>query len=185
VPTQVRDYESETIVQALLAHPEIIRAHTVHVYLSMPTEVDTGQLIDQLFAAGKRIIVPWMNVDRTMSASELLPEDVAGITETGRLRVPQAPVFRSVEDGCWDVVIVPLVAATVAGDRMGNGAGHYDRLLSDWPCPAIGVALSVQVVESVPLEPHDVKLTALIHPSTPTHQPNPTHPNPTQSARET
>jgi 5-formyltetrahydrofolate cyclo-ligase len=185
MPPRIRTSESETIVHALLARPEIIHAHTVHVYLSMPTEVDTGQLIDQLFAAGKRIIVPWMNVDRTMSASELLPEDVAGITETGRLRVPQAPVFRSVEDGCWDVVIVPLVAATVAGDRMGNGAGHYDRLLSDWPCPAIGVALSVQVVESVPLEPHDVKLTALIHPSTPTHQPNPTHPNPTQSARET
>jgi 5-formyltetrahydrofolate cyclo-ligase len=65
------------------------------------------------------------------------------------------------------VVIVPLVAATLAGDRLGNGAGHYDRLLSQWPRPAIGVALSVQLVDTVPLEPHDIRLTKLIAAQTP------------------
>jgi 5-formyltetrahydrofolate cyclo-ligase len=128
----------------------------------MPTEVDTMQFVRALLSLGKRVVVPWMNPDRTMSASDLLVEDLGSITELGPLRVPQAPVLRPVDPGDWDVVIVPLVAATRAGDRLGNGAGHYDRLLTAHPRPAYGVALSVQVLDAVPLEPHDVRLTALI-----------------------
>lgn len=157
-----RDRQSAVITRLLLADLHVISAHTIHVYLAMPVEVDTTQFIRAQISLGKRVVVPWMNDDRTMGASELLVPDLDSITEVGPLRVPQAPVFRPVEDGCWDVVIVPLVAATRAGDRLGNGAGHYDRLLTTWPRPAIGVALSAQIVESLPLEPHDVRLTRVV-----------------------
>ncbi len=157
-----RDRQSAIITRVLLAEPEVISAQTIHVYLAMPVEVDTSQFIRAQMSLGKRVVVPWMNDDRTMGASELLIEDLASITEVGPLRVPQAPVLRPVAEGCWDVVIVPLVAATRAGDRLGNGAGHYDRLLTTWPRPAIGVALSAQIVDAVPLEPHDVRLTRLL-----------------------
>lgn len=157
-----RDRQSAVITRLLLADLHVISAHTIHVYLAMPVEVDTTQFIRAQISLGKRVVVPWMNDDRTMGASELLVPDLDSVTEVGPLRVPQAPVFRPVEDGCWDVVIVPLVAATRAGDRLGNGAGHYDRLLTTWPRPAIGVALSAQIVESLPLEPHDVRLTRVV-----------------------
>jgi 5-formyltetrahydrofolate cyclo-ligase len=157
-----RDRQSALITRELMIDADVISAQTIHVYLAMAVEVDTSQFIRAQMSLGRRIIVPWMNSDRTMGASELLASDLGSITEVGALRVPQAPVFRAVEEGCWDVVIVPLVAATLAGDRLGNGAGHYDRLLTTWPRPAIGVALSAQVVESLPLEPHDVRLTRVI-----------------------
>jgi 5-formyltetrahydrofolate cyclo-ligase len=80
----------------------------------------------------------------------------------GKLRVPQAPHHRPVEDGRWDLVIVPLVGATLTGERIGNGAGHYDRLLSTWPRTSVGLALSAQIVLALPLEPHDIRLTHLI-----------------------
>jgi hypothetical protein len=51
---------------------------------------------------------------------------------------------------------------TLSGARLGNGAGHYDRLLSRWPRHAIGLALSVQVVPSLPTEPHDVVLDEVV-----------------------
>lgn len=160
--TVERDRQSAVITRLLLADPDVISAQTVHVYLAMPAEVDTMQFIRAHISLGKRVVVPWMNDDRTMGASELVAPDLDSISEVGPLKVPQAPVFRPVEDGCWDVVVVPLVAATMDGDRLGNGAGHYDRLLTMWPRPAIGVALSVQIVESLPLEPHDVRLTRVI-----------------------
>jgi 5-formyltetrahydrofolate cyclo-ligase len=163
LPVEQRAAESAAIASLVLAHPEVQAASTVHCYLSMPTEVDTMPIIRTLMDSGKQIVVPWMNEDRTMGASFLDPVDIAGISETGRLRVPQAPMFRPVEDGLWDVVLVPLVAATVAGDRMGNGAGHYDRLLTTWPRPALGLALQCQLVAVLPLEPHDVRLTAILH----------------------
>ncbi len=169
-PVEERNRESSIITDRVLSLPEIICAQTVHVYLSMPTEVATLPLISALIALGKQVIVPWMNEDGTMSPSAFLEADIEGIVELGKLRVPQAPVMRPVGDGCWDAVVVPLVGATLGRDRIGNGAGHYDRLLTAWPRPSIGVALSVQIVDQLPLEPHDVRLTHLITAQTaPTH----------------
>jgi 5-formyltetrahydrofolate cyclo-ligase len=162
LPQAERQHQSALITTKILARHEIISAQVIHCYVSMATEVDTAHLVQALFAAGKRVIVPWLHEDGSMDASEFLAEDVAGVQELGRLRVPQPPVFRPVDPGCWEVVIVPLVAATTAGDRLGNGAGHYDRLLTTWPRPAIGIALSVQMVETLPTEPHDITLDAII-----------------------
>lgn len=63
-----------------------------------------------------------------------------------------------------DVVVVPGVAFTDCGVRMGRGKGFYDRYLSQSGCRAlkIGVCYREQVVESIPAEPHDVKMDLVI-----------------------
>jgi 5-formyltetrahydrofolate cyclo-ligase len=157
-----RAAESAVITQQLIAHPTLADAARIHVYLSMSDEVDTMPFIRWALDGGRSIIVPWMNPDRSMTATELLRADVDHIGHKGPLGVPIAPVQRPVADGSWDVVVVPLVGATLTGHRIGNGAGHYDRLLSAWPRPAIGLALSVQIVQSVPIEAHDITLSAIL-----------------------
>ena len=64
-----------------------------------------------------------------------------------------------------DVVVVPGVAFTDCGVRMGRGKGFYDRYLSQSGCRAlkIGVCYREQVVESIPVEPHDVKMDLVIY----------------------
>lgn len=61
-----------------------------------------------------------------------------------------------------DIVLVPLAAFDRTGQRIGYGAGHYDRALSklrlDKRIIAIGLAFAVQEVAHVPAEPHDVPL---------------------------
>jgi len=59
-----------------------------------------------------------------------------------------------------DVVIVPGLALTAAGDRLGQGGGWYDRYLPQVrpDCTTIGVGFAVQLVEELPTEPHDVRL---------------------------
>ena len=65
-----------------------------------------------------------------------------------------------------DILFVPLLGFTESGARLGQGGGHYDRWLADHPgIPAIGLAWDVQKRDMLPLEPHDVPLTAVVTPT--------------------
>ena len=65
-----------------------------------------------------------------------------------------------------DVVFVPLLAFTDQGARLGQGGGHYDRWLAQYPrTTAIGLAWDVQRVDSLPVEPHDRSLSAIVTPT--------------------
>jgi 5-formyltetrahydrofolate cyclo-ligase len=63
-----------------------------------------------------------------------------------------------------DVVIVPGIAFTAAGDRLGQGGGWYDRFLVGIrdDCVTIGVGFEPQLVDELPTEPHDVVLDLVI-----------------------
>ncbi len=63
------------------------------------------------------------------------------------------------------VAFVPLIAFTADGARLGQGGGHYDRYLSENPqTTAIGLAWDCQLAATLPLEPHDRPLAAIITP---------------------
>ncbi|MEL6877452.1 MAG: 5-formyltetrahydrofolate cyclo-ligase [Pseudomonadota bacterium] len=65
-----------------------------------------------------------------------------------------------------DMLFVPLIGFTPAGDRLGQGGGHYDRWLSEHPGRlAIGLAWDMQLCGELPVEPHDIALDAVITPS--------------------
>ena len=65
-----------------------------------------------------------------------------------------------------DVLFVPLVGFTDTGERLGQGGGHYDRWLDAHPgTTAIGLGWDCQKVDSLPTEPHDHRLTALVTPT--------------------
>lgn len=65
-----------------------------------------------------------------------------------------------------DMLFMPLVGFTASGDRIGQGGGFYDRWLAAHPGTlAFGVAWDVQCVDSLPVEDHDMPLTAIITPT--------------------
>ena len=79
---------------------------------------------------------------------------------TGRLAaVPEADV-----DPTWpDVVVVPGLAFTAAGERLGQGGGYYDRTFAARPnVTRIGFAYAGQEVEHLPVEPHDIRLHGVL-----------------------
>ena len=63
-----------------------------------------------------------------------------------------------------DVVVVPGVAFTRDGHRLGQGGGWYDRFLPQLrpACTTIGVCFREQVVDAVPVEPHDVAIDLVV-----------------------
>ena len=63
-------------------------------------------------------------------------------------------------------MLVPLAAFDRLGHRIGYGAGHFDRQLAEHPPRlAIGLAWDCQLVEDLPIEPHDVPLHAVVTPT--------------------
>lgn len=86
---------------------------------------------------------------------------IAWATEAGKhVAVPEDG-----PDPTWpDVVIVPGVAFTRAGDRLGQGGGWYDRFLEGIrpECLTVGVAFAEQIIDAFPVEPHDVRVDVVI-----------------------
>lgn len=65
-----------------------------------------------------------------------------------------------------DVLFVPLVGFTADGTRLGQGGGHYDRWLAEHrPALAVGLAWDAQACETLPTEPHDAPLDAVVTPT--------------------
>ena len=64
-----------------------------------------------------------------------------------------------------DLVLVPGLAFAPDGRRLGRGGGFYDRLLPEVSGIKCGVAFDEQIVSSIPVEPHDARVTCILTPS--------------------
>ncbi len=134
------------------------RSETIALFASLPDEIPTERLL-QRWASSKRLLIPRVNGD-TMDFFEYTPSEIAegsfGISE------PQSSTPFPLEK--IDLMIVPGVAFTLQGDRLGRGKGYYDKFLSSklFKATTIGICYPHQVVETLPTEPHDVRLDYVI-----------------------
>jgi 5-formyltetrahydrofolate cyclo-ligase len=137
-------------------------ARTVAAYLSFGREPPTRSLIEDLTAAGVRVLVPVIDstdLDWTAySGPAGLAAGRLGIVEpTGRRLGPAA-----LDD--VDVVIVPALAVDTSGNRLGRGRGYYDRALASVTVPVIAVVYDAELIDTVPAEPHDRPVDAVLQP---------------------
>lgn len=155
---------SAAVVTALRALPEL--ATTWHaadgprdllLYAADPDEVS----LDALVAApppGWRVLLPRVEDGRIVTVP--CPP---GASLTVGHRGIREPVGGPVATGRIGVVVVPGVAFTRDGARLGRGAGMYDRLLPglDGAVP-IGVCLERMVLDELPVETHDVRVDVVV-----------------------
>ena len=135
------------------------RAATVAVYVSVGAEPGTGLLLDALVDAGKRVVVPVLLPDNDLdwavySGADSLVRAPRGLFEPVGARLGVDAVRTA------DVVLVPGLAASPAGDRLGRGGGSYDRALARVPAgtPVALVLYDDEVGRAVPTDPHDVRV---------------------------
>jgi 5-formyltetrahydrofolate cyclo-ligase len=140
----------------LLALPEVRRAATVAAYVSVGGEPGTGPLLDGLRAAGKRVILPVLLADNDLdwavygSPADLVSAGRGLLEPSGELLGPDAIATAA-------VVLVPGLAASHAGARLGRGGGSDDRALGRVPVGTVTFVLlyDKEVGVDVPDEPHD------------------------------
>ncbi|MEM9167077.1 MAG: 5-formyltetrahydrofolate cyclo-ligase [Planctomycetota bacterium] len=127
----------------------------VMAYLAMPQEADPAGAIAFWRARGVTVCVPRTDWNaRTMEPAVLggrVVDGPKGIREA-ELTQPTLPLER------LDLVIVPGLAYTCSGGRLGRGAGFYDRFLArlEPSTVRVGLALGVQMREELPTEPTDL-----------------------------
>lgn len=131
-------------------------------YHATGTELDPGPLLRRFVETGARLALPVADrrdaplVFRAWTPGDPQVPDAFGIPAPG----PQA------ERVLPDLVIAPLLAFDRRGHRLGQGAGHYDRTLSNLratkPVFVLGLAYAGQEVEELPAEPHDERLDAIL-----------------------
>ncbi len=122
--------------------------------------MSVSAIAEAAFSCGKRVAVPLIVGDGRMEFCEvsdfsgLLP-DAFGILSP----VPGSPVLPV---GSIDLIVVPLVAFDLAGNRLGGGKGYYDRVLAREPGFRVGVAFDAQCVSSFEPDPWDVRLPVVV-----------------------
>lgn len=155
--------DSAIIRQRLLRHPAWEDAHTVGVYVSFGSEVDTHKIIAETFARRKRIVAPWINPEtRQMAFSELRTVD--DLAPGFYQRILEPGQRTEVDPLEIEAVLVPGVAFDRKGGRIGMGGGYFDRMLPQMThAVRIGLAYGAQISkEPLPLEPHDIPLHFIV-----------------------
>lgn len=149
---------SAAIRQRLLDLPELHEADTIFAYVSMQDEVATHKLLDQLLEQGKTVAVP------VVRGEEIIPHLLNDLEDLypDRFDIP-APQTRIPLDLTPDVTIVPGLAFTPDGDRLGRGGGYYDRYLAAHRgTTPIGVCFETQILEALPTEPNDITIPVIV-----------------------
>jgi 5-formyltetrahydrofolate cyclo-ligase len=131
-------------------------------FFPIRSEADLRPLMHRLKSRGARLCLPAVLDRQTIVFRELV--DGAPLVNTGFGTTgpgPDAPVVDP------EILFVPLSAFDAKGDRIGYGAGHYDRAIARLRDKGmlprlIGVAFDCQEVEAVPAETHDVALDAVV-----------------------
>ena len=159
---QERRKRSTLIKEKLFRSKEYKAARVILFYLSMEGEVQTDEMIEAALKKKKRVAVPMTFVkERKLICAEL--DNLKGLVlGPYGIRLPRK--IKEIPAKEIDLVIVPGVAYDKGLNRLGRGAGYYDRFLKKVAAgvPKIGLAFKLQVLKRLPSLSHDVPVTRLI-----------------------
>ena len=142
----------------------------VFAYYSLPDEVCTRQLVDDLLAEGKTVLLPKVVSEEAMEWCIYKgPQDL----QEGSFRIMEPAenhgdrsldsTLQRADQGTVAVILVPGMAFDAKGHRLGRGRGYYDRFLAAYPhIYKIGVCFDFQKVEEVPTDDFDIAVDEVI-----------------------
>lgn len=134
-------------------------AKTIYGYLPYNQEVRTVAMLEQAIRDGKRVAVPKCYGD-TMKF--IYMDDLSKV-ESGYAGIPEPIADDPVADDKTALVLMPGMAFTEKGDRMGYGGGFYDKFLAAEPeHPTLALCYDFQMVESLPTEEYDIPVDCVL-----------------------
>lgn len=157
----------EIIYRKVMDYHRVKAADTILLYWSLPDEVSTHQLVHDLNAAGKVVLLPRVVSDTDMTLHRFTSTNdmeigAYGILEPSGDTVSTAELNTLALQG-KALAIIPGMAFDDKGNRLGRGKGYYDRLLAHLPALyRIGLCYPFQLLPSVPTQPSDVTMNEII-----------------------
>jgi 5-formyltetrahydrofolate cyclo-ligase len=157
------DFQSKTrlILDRFTETDDFINARKIHTFISTrPGEVDTRKLVNYMNECGKQIIVPKLNKKTgKFNRANFISWDDMVKNSDGYLE-PKVGIDEDLFD--VDLIIVPAVAVSVLGQRIGHGGGYYDKLLKNTFADKIVLVFEFQVFDYIESNIHDVRIDKII-----------------------
>jgi len=159
-----RNGKSAAIAGRFFALPFLAPGCSIFCYVHFRSEVETLPLIRLCLARGFRVSVPRVvETNRSLLACAITDPERDLIPGYRAIPEPKAGL-PLVDPACIQVAVVPGSVFDPAGGRLGYGGGYYDRFFAHQAPGAlrVGLAYDLQVLASVPLEPHDQRMHCLL-----------------------
>lgn len=159
------EQRSQAICNQIIHHPRYQHAQHIACYLACKNEVNLNTVIQHAWQLQKEIYVPIVDqYNNSMHFHAYTEETQLHKNRFGMLE----PI---ITDNQWtppkqlDLLLIPLIAFDVERNRIGQGAGFYDRYLNQHkttPITTMGVAYELQKIDAVPTDEWDVTLDLII-----------------------
>ena len=152
--------KSAKVYSALFSSEILQNAKTVMVYLASFNEVRTKMIIDTLLQSGIRVCAPVTDT-KNLSITPYYLEDTKNLIH-GAFKIAEPTRDCEAKPEDIDAVLVPGIAFDKSGNRMGFGAGYYDRFLHSYDGIKIGICYDFQLFDKIPKDSHDITMNYII-----------------------
>ncbi|MCY9806928.1 5-formyltetrahydrofolate cyclo-ligase [Lentilactobacillus senioris] len=155
--------DSLNLYQQLQSLPVFQEANVIATTLNMPGELDTLPIINMARLLGKQVVIPKTLPKLQMEFYQMDDELTLEKTKFGVVEPKTGTVVLKKQ---IDLIVVPGLAFTQTGIRVGFGAGFYDRYLADYQGNTVSLALPPQYFKQPlwPVEEFDVKVDQVLTP---------------------
>jgi 5-formyltetrahydrofolate cyclo-ligase len=157
--------KSKIIADTLINFDKYQQSENIMLYVATKKEVQTQEVIESAQKDNKKIFIPLINRGK----SDLIPALIYDFKKElvlGSLGIyqPREEFYRLYSPKILDLVIVPGVAFTGQGNRLGRGGGYYDRFLTKVRENTYSVALAfeMQIVDQIPKDENDIPVDFII-----------------------
>ncbi|KRQ88118.1 putative 5-formyltetrahydrofolate cyclo-ligase [Caloramator mitchellensis] len=151
---------SEKVTANIFELIDMSKIESIMLYHPIQNEVSTEILMKYCFENNINVILPKVIKD----VREIIPCKIETIKSLrlGEYNIMEPFEYEIADKKEIDVIIVPGVAFSRKGYRLGYGAGYYDKFLSDYKGLKVGLCYTLQLVEDVFEEEHDVKMDYIV-----------------------
>lgn len=153
---------SYKIAGRLFQDEDFKTAAVIGITVSKKPEVDTYQIIRKAWELGKKVAVPKCHPKERSLSFRFLTEFSQLESVYYGLLEPIEALTREVSTNQIDLLIVPGLAYTVEGYRLGFGGGYYDRYLTSFSGKTLSLAFDNQIIPNFPVEVHDMAISKII-----------------------
>lgn len=145
--------------ELFVATEQYRNAKTIYGYLPYNQEVRTVPMLEQALKDGKQVAVPKVYGDEMKF---IYLTDLSQV-EKGYAGIPEPIADGPVADDPTALVLMPGLAFTKNGDRMGYGGGFYDKFLAaERGHPTVALCYAFQIVDELPTEQYDIPVDLVL-----------------------
>ncbi|XP_036133896.1 5-formyltetrahydrofolate cyclo-ligase-like isoform X1 [Molossus molossus] len=178
ISAEERLRQSRLLTQKVIAHSQYQKSKRISIFLSMQDEIETEEIIKDIFQQGKTCFVPrYRSQSNHMDMVRLAsPEEISSLPKTSwNIHQPSEDEVReeALSTGGLDLIFVPGLGFDSHGRRLGRGGGYYDAYLER--CArhqhgkpyALALAFKEQICPQVPVDEHDAKVDEVLYEDSP------------------